>query len=202
MMNNAGCRVQPAPEPENTMLKKNLSLSAIVLATTLTGCSSFMSGIGQSGWLNDDHPMPSDVKDQATAEKCNQVSDAYGPIAIPADTVAMRLKEKFGFVSDGDVAAAHNSGQGNAGWSASAISEGTSWSAEPGSYYRMSRNWAGNDRLTIEVRRAFKGTGATGNKAGSFIVSTYISSDPKHVTDAWTKRLFSQIHAGARGEAE
>lgn len=194
--------MQPAPEPENTMLKKNLSLSAIVLATTLTGCSSFMSGIGQSGWLNDDHPMPSDVKDQATAEKRNQVSDAYGPIAIPADTVAMRLKEKFGFVSDGDVAAAHNSGQGNAGWSASAISEGTSWSAEPGSYYRMSRNWAGNDRLTIEVRRAFKGTGATGNKAGSFIVSTYISSDPKHVTDAWTKRLFSQIHAGARGEAE
>ena len=202
MMNNAGCRVQPAPEPENTMSKKALNLSAIVLATTLTGCSSFMSGIGQFGSLNDGHPMPSDVKDQTIAEKRNQVSDAFGPIAIPADTVAMRLKEKFGFVSDGDVAAARNSGQGNAGWSASAISEGTSWSAEPGSYYRMSRNWAGNDRLTIEVRRTFRGTSATGNKAGSFVVSTYISSDPKHVTDAWTKRLFSQIHAAARGEAD
>ncbi|WP_162285914.1 hypothetical protein [Pantoea stewartii] len=184
------------------MSKKALNLSAIVLATTLTGCSSFMSGIGQFGSLNDGHPVPSDVKDQTTAQKRNQVSDAYGPIAIPADTVAMRLKEKFGFVSDGDVAAAHNSGQGNAGWSASAISEGTNWSAEPGRYYRMSRNWAGNDRLTIEVSRTFKGTGASGNKAGSFVVSTYISSDPKHVTDAWVKRLFSQIHAGARGEAE
>ncbi|WP_288429351.1 hypothetical protein [uncultured Pantoea sp.] len=181
------------------MSKKALNLSAIVLATTLTGCSSFMSDIDQFGSLNDGHSMPSDVKDQTTAEKRNQVSDAYGPIAIPADTVAMRLKGKFGFVSDGDVAAARNSGQGNAGWSASAISEGTSWSAEPGRNYRMSRNWAGNDRLTIEVRR---GTGATGNKAGSVVISTYISSDPKHVTDAWTKRLFSQIHAAARGEAE
>ncbi|TWD43910.1 lipoprotein [Pantoea sp. SJZ147] len=184
------------------MSKKALNLSAIVLATTLTGCSSFINGIGQSGWLNDGRQMPSDVKDQTTPEKRNQVSDAYGPVLIPAETVAMRLKKKFGFVSDGDVAAAHNSGQGNAGWSASAISEGTSWSAEPGNYYRMSRNWAGNDRLTIEVRRTLKGTGATGNKAGSFVVSTYISSDPKHVTDAWTKRLFSQIHAAARGEAD
>ncbi|MFP3437794.1 hypothetical protein R0K18_08355 [Pantoea sp. SIMBA_133] len=184
------------------MSKKALNLSAIVLATTLTGCSSFMSGIGQFGSLNDGHQVPSDVKDQTTPEKRNQVSDAYGPVLIPSETVAMRLKEKFGFVSDGDVAAARNSGQGNAGWSASAISEGTSWSAEPGNYYRMSRNWAGNDRLTIEVRRTFKGTEATGKKAGSFVVSTYISSDPKHVTDAWTKRLFSQIHAGARGEAE
>ncbi|MDJ0088087.1 hypothetical protein QM561_04050 [Pantoea allii] len=161
-----------------------------------------MSGIGKSGSLYDGHPIASDVKDQTTAEKRNQVSDACGPIAIPADTVAMRLKEKFGFVSDGDGVAARNSGQGNAGWSASAISEGSSWSAEPGNYYRMSRNWAGNDRLTIEVHRTFKGTGATGNKAGSFVVSTYISSDPTHVTDAWTKRLFSQVHAAACGEAE
>ncbi|WP_194761790.1 hypothetical protein [Pantoea ananatis] len=184
------------------MSKKALNLSAIVLATTLTGCSSFMSGIGQFGSLNDGNQMPSDVKDQTAVEKRNQVSDAYGPIAIPADTVAMRLKENFGFVSDRDVAAARNSGQGNAGWSASAISEGTSWSAEPGSYYRMSRNWAGNDRLTIEVRRTPEGAGTSGNKAGSFVVSTYISSDPKHVTDTWTKRLFSQIHATIRGEAK
>lgn len=184
------------------MSKKALTLSAIVLATTLSGCSSFMNGLGQFGSLNDGHQMPSDVKDQTTPEKRNQISDAYGPVLIPVDTVAMRLKEKFGFVSDGDVAAARNSGQGNAGWSASAISEGTSWSAEPGSYYRMSRNWAGNDRLTIEVRRTFKGSGATGNKVGSFVVSTYISSDPKHVTEAWTRRLFSEIHAAARGEVE
>ncbi|WP_336770131.1 hypothetical protein [Pantoea ananatis] len=184
------------------MSKKALKLSAIVLATTLTGCSSFMNGIGQFGSLNHGNQMPSDVKDQTTLEQRNQVRDAYGPIAIPADTVAMRLKEKFGFVSDGDVSAAHNSGQGNAGWSASAISEGTSWSAEPGNYYRMSRNWAGNDRLTIEVSRTLKGTGATGSKAGSFVVSTYISSDPKHVTNAWTKRLFSQIHAAARGKSD
>ncbi|RQN05205.1 hypothetical protein [Pantoea ananatis] len=39
------------------MSKKALTLSAIVLATTLTGCSSFMSGIGQSGLLNDGQPV-------------------------------------------------------------------------------------------------------------------------------------------------
>ncbi|MHA7594329.1 LptM family lipoprotein [Pantoea sp. XAF26B01_ASV70] len=182
------------------MSKKALTLSAIVVATTLSGCSSFMNGLGQFGSLNDGHQMPSDVKDQTTPEKRNQISDAYGPVLIPVDTVARRLKEKFGFVSDGDVAAVRNSGQGNAGWSASAISEGTSWSAEPGSYYRMSRNWAGNDRLTIEVRRT--GAGASGIKSESLIVSTYISSDPKHVTDTWTRRLFTQIHASARGEFE
>ena len=59
------------------MRKKALTLSAIVLATTLTGCSTFVGGIGQSGSLNDGHLMPSDVKDQTTPEKRNQVSDAY-----------------------------------------------------------------------------------------------------------------------------
>lgn len=39
------------------MSKKALNLSAIVLATMLTGCSSFMSGIGQFGSLNDGHPI-------------------------------------------------------------------------------------------------------------------------------------------------
>lgn len=70
----------------------------------------------------------------------------------------MRLKEKFGFVSDGDMAAARNSGQGDTGWT-----------AELGNYYHMSRYWVGNDRLTIEVRRTFKGTGATATKPGALL---------------------------------
>jgi len=66
----------------------------------------------------------------------------------------------------------------------------------------VSRKWAGNDRLTIKVRRTPEGAGISGHKAGSVVKSTYISSDPKHVTDVWGRRLFSQTHASARGEAD
>jgi hypothetical protein len=96
------------------------------------------------------------TQNSAEPNQRNYVGQFYGPIPIPAETVAMRLKQHYGFVSDIDVAAAHNSGQGNAGWSASAISEGTSWEAQPGNYYRMSRNWAENDRLTLDVRGTVK----------------------------------------------
>lgn len=130
------------------------------------------------------------TQNSAEPTQRNYVGQFYGPIPIPAETVAMRLKQHYEFVSDEDVSAARNSGQGNAGWSASAISEGTSWEAQPGSYYRMSRNWAGNDRLTLEVR---------GTSKESFITATYISSNPEHLKKTWTSRLWKQIPDVAGG---
>ena len=81
----------------------------------------------------------------------------------------------------------------NAGWSASAISEGASWTAQPGSYYRMSRNWAGNDRLTLEISSSGK---------GSTIVATYRSSNPEHLKPEWTSRLWKQIPEVASGSLQ
>ncbi|WP_275257409.1 hypothetical protein [Citrobacter koseri] len=119
----------------------------------------------------------------------NEVSNTFA-MNTGVDTAAMRLKQHYGFPSDEDVAAARNNGQGNAGWSASAISEGASWSAQPGSYYRMSRNWAGSDRLTLEVR---------GDAKQSNVTATYLSSTPEHLKPEWTARLWKEIPEVARG---
>ena len=54
----------------------------------------------------------------------------------------------------------------------------------------MSRNWAENDRLTLDVR---------GNSKESFITATYISSNPEHLKKTWTSRLWKQIPDVASG---
>ena len=119
----------------------------------------------------------------------NEIAQAFS-LPVGVDTAALRLKQHYGFPSDEDVSAARNNGQGNAGWSASAISEGASWSAQPGSYYRMSRNWAANGRLTIEV---------TGDAKRSNVTAIYRSSNPEHLKPEWTARLWKQIPEVARG---
>ncbi|KKF37964.1 hypothetical protein SY86_23050 [Erwinia tracheiphila] len=162
----------------------------LTLMLSLTGCSS----IPDDFRLNDipRRLNPGTQQHTGTTEESparNEVSWQSGTIPVPVDTVAMRLKEHYGFVSEDDVTAARNSGQGNAGWSASAISEGTSWQARPGSYYRMSRNRAGDDRLTLEV---------TGNGRTSVITAHYRSSSPAHLKESWTARLWKQIPDVAR----
>ncbi|MCX8956982.1 hypothetical protein [Erwinia psidii] len=155
-----------------------LNATIMMLMLTLTGCSSLLSPATQQRNGNT----------EGTPAR-NEVSWQSATIAVPVDTVALRLKAHYGFVSEDDVTAARNSGQGNVGWSASAISEGASWQAQPGSYYRMSRNWAGDDRLTLEV---------TGNSQTSVISAHYRSSTPAHLKEAWTARLWKQIPAVAR----
>ena len=148
------------------MKKMHSVISFTTLLLTLTGCSgnsplNDLSLGSLNSLLNPTSQEP--AADNVKSPPRNSVVNTLGPFSVPVDTVAMRLKQHYGFVSDEDVSAARNSGLGNASWSASAISEGTSWEAQPGSYYRMSRNWAGNDRLTLEVR---------GNIKESFITAT------------------------------
>lgn len=175
------------------MIKMFSVVSLTTLLLTLTGCSgsSPLNDLSLSRLTSLINPVSQQqTQNSAEPNQRNYVGQFYSPIPIPAETVAMRLKQHYGFVSDIDVAAAHNSGQGNAGWSASAISEGTSWEAQPGNYYRMSRNWAENDRLTLDVR---------GNSKESFITATYISSNPEHLKKTWTSRLWKQIPDVASG---
>lgn len=151
---------------------------------TLAGCSQNQLSAFQQQ-LSDVSTIMSSG-DQQAAVKQSERNDVVRSFSLPVnvDTAALRLKQHYGFPSDEDVVAARNNGQGNAGWSASAISEGASWSAQPGSYYRMSRNWAGSDRLTIEV---------TGNAKRSNVKATYRSSIPEHLKPEWTSRLWKQI---------
>lgn len=156
----------------------------------LMGCSqNQLSQLKQQ--LSDVNAMMSPVG-QHTSEKLAERHEVAHSFSVPfgVDTAALRLKQHYGFPSDEDVAAARNNGQGNSGWSASAISEGTSWSAQPGSNYRMSRNWAANDRLTIEV---------TGDAKQSNVTATYRSSSPEHLKPEWTARLWKQIQEVAYG---
>ena len=162
------------------------------LLLPLTGCSNNALTEFGLGNLNSLLNPPNQHRATENAESTHRDSVTWtsGPFSVPVDVVAMRLKQHYGFVSDTDVAAAHSSGQGNAGWSASAISEGTDWKAQPGYYYRMSRNWATNDRLTIEI---------LGSSQQSVITATYISSNPEHLKKAWTSRLWEQIPDVAGG---
>ena len=176
------------------MKKMRSAVYFTTLLLMLTGCSgntplNDLSLSSLNSLLNPASQQPVTENEESTPR--DFVTWTSGTVSVPVDTAAMRLKQHYGFVSDTDVAAARNSGQGNAGWSASAISEGSSWEAQPGSYYRMSRNWAGNDRLTLEVR---------GNSQQSAITATYISSNPEHLKKTWTSRLWKQIPDVARGK--
>lgn len=170
---------------------KTLILKPVIpfILLTLAGCSQNQLNQFQQQ-LSDVSALMSSGEQQA-AEKQVERSEVVHSFSLPVgvDTAALRLKQHYGFPSNEDVAAARNSGQGNAGWSASAISEGASWSAQPGVYYRMSRNWAGNDRLTIE---------ATGDAKQSNVTAIYRSSNPEHLKPEWTARLWKQIPEVAR----
>ncbi|MEH5573109.1 hypothetical protein PO590_13630 [Raoultella ornithinolytica] len=174
------------------MKMASIRVSAFILALVLSGCSqSQINPLWQLAGIQD--PVsPAQQQPASAPEVRNSVAKTW-TLPVDVDTAALRLKQHYSFSSDEDVAAARNSGQGNAGWSASAISEGASWVAQSGSYYRMSRNWAGNDRLTLEVR---------GNRQKSSITATYISSSPEHLKKAWTARLWQQIPNVARGNPD
>ncbi|WP_208952364.1 hypothetical protein [Rahnella sp. ChDrAdgB13] len=107
------------------------------------------------------------------------------------DTAAARLKRYYRFTSSDEITAASNSGKGNSGWVATAMAEGTDWSAQPGSYYRMSRVWGKTDHLTLEVSR---------EGSNSQVTATYRSADPAHLKDAWTQKLWAQIVPMAEGK--
>lgn len=167
----------------------SLRLVSLLFALIVSGCSQ--SQINQLHQLTGiQNPAASGPLQNASAAEMR--SDVVKTFSLPVniDTASLRLKQHYNFTSDADVAAARNNGQGNAGWSASAISEGASWSAQPGSYYRMSRNWAGNDRLTLEISSSGK---------GSMIVAAYRSSNPEHLKPEWTSRLWKQISEVASG---
>lgn len=174
------------------MKMASIRVSAFILALVLSGCSeSQINPLWQLAGIQG--PVsPAQQQPASAPEVRNSIAKTW-TLPVDVDTAALRLKQHYSFSSDEDVAAARNSGQGNAGWSASAISEGASWVAQSGSYYRMSRNWAGNDRLTLEVR---------GNRQKSSITAIYISSSPEHLKKAWMARLWQQIPSVAGGNPD
>lgn len=174
--------------------KRHIPSALLVAACSLgmTACSNndlntFTQQVNQLGsTLSPSAP-------QANVEKSPEWGEVTKTLIVhtDVDTAAARLKRYYRFTSSEEISAANNSGKGNSGWVASAMAEGTDWSAQPGSYYRMSRVWGKADHLTLEVNRE-------GSK--SQVTAKYRSTDPSHLKEAWTQKLWAQIGQVAEGK--
>lgn len=180
-----------------TTLIKDHSPSILLVAACLmsaTGCSnSDLNSFTRQASELGDSLSPSAVSAKTDNGKSPEGGEVSKTLAVRADvdTAATRLKRYYRFTSSDEITAAGNSGKGNSGWVASAMAEGTDWSAQPGSYYRMSRIWGKADLLTLEVSRE-------GNRSN--VTATYRSTDSTHLKDAWTKKLWAQIGPVAEGK--
>jgi hypothetical protein len=175
---------------------KQLRFTPAILVTAMllgiTGCSnSDLNAIThQVSTLGSSLIPSSDSTDNVKSPEWGEVSKTL-TVKTDIDTAAIRLKRYYRFTSTDEITAAGNSGKGNSGWVASAMAEGTDWNAQPGSYYRMSRIWGTADHLTLEVSR---------ERSNSQIIATYRSTDPAHLKEAWTQKLWAQIGPVAEGK--
>lgn len=173
-------------------LRYTPTILVVAILLGVTGCSnSDLNAITHQVSTLGSSLIPS------TASTDNVKSPEWGEISktltvkTDIDAAAIRLKRYYRFTSTDEITAAGNSGKGNSGWVASAMAEGTDWSAQPGSDYRMSRIWGKADHLTLEVSR---------EGSHSQVIATYRSTDPAHLKDAWTKKLWAQIGPVAEGK--
>lgn len=88
-----------------------LNATIMMLMLSLTGCSSLPDALKMndiSSLLNPATQQRNGNTEGTPAR--NEVSWQSATIAVPVDTVALRLKAHYGFVSEDDVTAALNSG--------------------------------------------------------------------------------------------
>ena len=189
----------------NTFLLKSLRPSAAICLLSslalplLSGCTSTeiaewnqkISDAAQSlasGTTSDSGGMPWMTKAGATGPR-QDVQHTY-KLPVDVDTAAARLKSHYQFISTGELESLRQRDQ-YGDWSAGAIDEARpEWAAQRGSYYKMGQEWKGNDRLVLEVEKS---------GAGSRLKVTYSSPDSSHLTDAYLRRLMTQLQQVAKG---
>jgi len=189
----------------NTFLLKSLRPSAAICLLSslalplLSGCTSTeiaewnqkISDAAHSlasGTTSDSGGMPWMTKAGATGPR-QDVQHTY-KLPVDVDTAAARLKSHYQFISTGELESLRQRDQ-YGDWSAGAIDEARpEWAAQRGSYYKMGQEWKGNDRLVLEVEKS---------GAGSRLKVTYSSPDSSHLTDAYLRRLMTQLQQVAKG---
>ncbi|HCQ8393245.1 TPA: hypothetical protein OMD89_004024 [Klebsiella oxytoca] len=114
-------------------------------------------------------------------------------VSIDVDTAAARLRRYYKFMTSDELNSIKNKESTSARLTAAAIGEQRpEWSASPGSYYKMGRNWGeGNDHITLEVEK---------NGVGSRVYIQFFSSNPQHLTEAYLGNLFAQVKNVAEGK--
>lgn len=116
-------------------------------------------------------------------------------VPVDVDTAAARVKRYYNFTSS-DVINTLNSQGIDGKVKAAAITQGGyAWDAQPGSYYKMGRDWGAGegteDNILIELEK---------NGTGSRMYIMFRSSEASHVTEAYTGKLFAEIKQVAEGK--
>jgi hypothetical protein len=116
-------------------------------------------------------------------------------VPVDVDTAAARVKWYYNFTSS-DVINTLNSQGIDGKVKAAAITQGGyAWDAQPGSYYKMGRDWGAGegteDNILIELEK---------NGTGSRMYIMFRSSEASHVTEAYTGKLFAEIKQVAEGK--
>lgn len=147
---------------------------------------SIASGSGAS---SDSGGMPWMTRASATGPR-QDVQHTY-VLPVDVDTAAARLKSHYQFISTDELESLRKRDQ-YGDWSAGAIDEARpEWAAQKGSYYKMGQEWKDNDRLMLEVEKS---------GAGSRLKVTYSSPDSTHLTDAYLRRLMTQLQQVVKGQ--
>ena len=106
----------------------------------------------------------------------------------------IRLKRYYGFISAEEVAQLRNNGTQSGGWTAASAADGAwVWDGQPGSYYKMGRDWGSentSDSVQVELEK---------NGYGSRLYITFRSGLASHATAAYTSKLFENMKSVAEG---
>ncbi|EAS9013976.1 hypothetical protein DLC15_10655 [Salmonella enterica subsp. enterica serovar Telelkebir] len=158
-----------------------------VLSTCLSGCASVDSVNGAISQIS------GGMLSKGAPQASHKIAQEYR-VPVDVDTAAARVKRYYGFVSVEEVAQLRNNGTQSGGWTAASVVDGAwVWDGQPGSYYKMGRDWGSeniNDSIQIELEK---------NGSGSRMYITFRSGLASHATAAYTSKLFENMKSVAEG---
>ncbi|WP_279156737.1 hypothetical protein [Obesumbacterium proteus] len=172
-----------------------------VLSTWLSGCAgvdSVNSAINQisSGILSvGSAPAESGpvVLSKGVSQASHKIMQEYR-VPVDVDTAATRVKRYYDFVSAEEVAQLCSNDTQSGRWTAASVADGTwAWDGQPGSYYKMGRDWGSentNDSIQVELKK---------NGSGSRLYIIFRSGLVSHTKAAYTSKLFENMKSVAEG---
>lgn len=172
-----------------------------ILTTCLSGCASVdsvNSAINQiSGGIFSVDSAPADsgseVLSKGVPQASHKIAQEYR-VPVDVDTAAARIKRYYHFVSVEEVAQLRSNGTQSGGWTAASATDGAwVWDGQPGSYYKMGRDWGSEntgDSVLVELEK---------NGSGSRLYITFRSGLASHATAAYTSKLFENMKSVAEG---
>lgn len=173
----------------------------LILSSCLSSCASVASvnsAINQiSGGIFSVGSAPAEsdpaVLSKGVPQASHKIAQEYR-VPVDVDTATARVKRYYRFISAEEVAQLRNKGTQSGEWTAASAADGAwVWDGQPGSYYKMGRDWGSEntgDSVQVELEE---------NGSGSRLYITFRSGQASHVTAAYTTRLFENMKGVAEG---